>query len=108
MRVLKTIPYVSAIVSLAIFTASSVYPIEILGQARDSGTPRMPRKYLFEPARDNAFSMTINRYGIAATLQTLDSQATSILARGGSAVDAAIAANAVLGHPFSTTTNNEL
>ena len=56
------------------------------------------RTYLPEPGRDNAFSMTINRYGIAATLQTLASQAgTAILARGGNAVDAAIAANAAVG-----------
>src|SRR5882762_5914645 len=42
-------------------------------------------------------SMTITRGGIVATSQTLASQAGSqILARGGSAVDAAIAANAVL------------
>jgi gamma-glutamyltranspeptidase/glutathione hydrolase len=51
-----------------------------------------------EPARSNANSMTINKYGIVATSQTLASQAgASILARGGSAVDAAIAANAALG-----------
>ena len=51
-----------------------------------------------EPARDNAFSMTINRYGIVATSQTLASTAgTAILEKGGSAVDAAIAANAALG-----------
>lgn len=43
-------------------------------------------------------SMTITRGGIVATSQTLASQAGSqILARGGSAIDAAIAANAVLG-----------
>ena len=42
--------------------------------------------------------MTINRYGISATLQTLASQAgAAILERGGSAVDAAIAANAAVG-----------
>jgi gamma-glutamyltranspeptidase/glutathione hydrolase len=41
--------------------------------------------------------MVIARHGIAATSQTLASQsAAQILARGGSAVDAAIAANAVL------------
>ncbi|MEO6909358.1 MAG: gamma-glutamyltransferase, partial [Edaphobacter sp.] len=51
-----------------------------------------------EPARSNANSMTINKYGIVATSQTLASQAgAAILARGGSAVDAAIAANAALG-----------
>lgn len=52
------------------------------------------------PAQDRSAgrSMTITRRGIVATSQTLASQAgTQILARGGSAIDAAIAANAVLG-----------
>src|SRR5579863_4507333 len=45
-----------------------------------------------------ARSMTISQRGIVATSQTLASQAgAQILARGGSAVDAAIASNAVLG-----------
>jgi gamma-glutamyltranspeptidase/glutathione hydrolase len=47
--------------------------------------------------RWQARSMVISQRGIAATSQTLASQAAAqILARGGSAVDAAIAANAVL------------
>ncbi|MEN6533195.1 MAG: gamma-glutamyltransferase [Bryobacteraceae bacterium] len=47
--------------------------------------------------RDYARSMVITRQGIVATSQTLASQAgAQVLARGGSAVDAAIAANAVL------------
>jgi len=42
--------------------------------------------------------MVISKHGIAATSQTLASQAAAqILARGGSAIDAAIAANAMLG-----------
>jgi gamma-glutamyltranspeptidase/glutathione hydrolase len=42
--------------------------------------------------------MVVSRHGIVATSQTLASQAGAmVLARGGSAVDAAIAANAVLG-----------
>jgi gamma-glutamyltranspeptidase/glutathione hydrolase len=52
------------------------------------------------PAQDRsqARSMVITEGGIVATSQTLASQAgAQILARGGSAVDAAIAANAVLG-----------
>ncbi|HWB83885.1 MAG TPA: gamma-glutamyltransferase [Bryobacteraceae bacterium] len=47
--------------------------------------------------RDFGRSMTVARQGIVATSQTLASQAgAQILARGGSAADAAIAANAVL------------
>jgi gamma-glutamyltranspeptidase / glutathione hydrolase len=47
--------------------------------------------------RDYARSMVISRQGIAATSQVQASQsAAQVLARGGSAVDAAIAANAVL------------
>lgn len=48
--------------------------------------------------RSTARSMTITRYGIVATSHVQASQAgAQVLARGGSAVDAAIAANAVLG-----------
>ena len=48
--------------------------------------------------RSEARSMVISRYGIVATSQTLASQAgAQVLARGGSAMDAAIAANAALG-----------
>jgi gamma-glutamyltranspeptidase/glutathione hydrolase len=48
--------------------------------------------------RSQARSMVISDRGIAATSQTLASQAgAQVLARGGSAMDAAIAANATLG-----------
>jgi gamma-glutamyltranspeptidase / glutathione hydrolase len=48
--------------------------------------------------RSHARSMVITRYGIVATSHTLASSAgAQVLARGGSAADAAIAANAVLG-----------
>jgi len=54
------------------------------------------RRDLFD--RSESRSMVITRDGIVATSQTLASQAgAQILAQGGSAVDAAIAANAVLG-----------
>src|SRR5450755_3675384 len=53
---------------------------------------------LISQGRNYGRSMVITKQGIAATSQTLASQAAAqILARGGSAVDAAIAANAVLG-----------
>ncbi|MGA9811687.1 MAG: gamma-glutamyltransferase [Terriglobales bacterium] len=53
---------------------------------------------LFAQDRSYGRSMVINDGGIVATSHTLASQAgAQILARGGSAIDAAIAANAVLG-----------
>jgi gamma-glutamyltranspeptidase/glutathione hydrolase len=53
---------------------------------------------VFGQPRDYGRSMVITQQGMAATSQTLASQAgAQILAKGGSAVDAAIAANAVLG-----------
>src|SRR5204863_10057326 len=52
---------------------------------------------VFGQGRDYGRSMVITQQGIAATSQTLASQAgAQLLAKGGSAVDAAIAANAVL------------
>jgi gamma-glutamyltranspeptidase/glutathione hydrolase len=54
--------------------------------------------FAFSQDRTNARSMVITPYGIVATSQVRASQAgAEILSRGGSAVDAAIAANATLG-----------
>jgi gamma-glutamyltranspeptidase / glutathione hydrolase len=51
-----------------------------------------------DPAREQSRSMVMTQYGIVATSQAVASQAgAAILAKGGSAVDAAIAANAALG-----------
>src|ERR1700716_1843529 len=50
------------------------------------------------PPREQARSMIVTQYGIVATSQFLASQAgAKMLESGGNAVDAAIAANAVLG-----------
>src|SRR3954466_9468816 len=50
------------------------------------------------PSRDQARSMIVTRQGIVASSQFLASQAgAKVLEAGGNAVDAAIAANAVLG-----------
>ena len=54
--------------------------------------------FCFGQGRSYGRSMVITKQGIAATSQTLASQAAAqILAKGGSAVDAAITANTVLG-----------
>jgi gamma-glutamyltranspeptidase/glutathione hydrolase len=51
-----------------------------------------------DPSRQQSRSMVMTQYGIVATSQAVASQAgAAILARGGNAVDAAIAANAALG-----------
>src|SRR6266496_3607105 len=50
------------------------------------------------PPREQARSMIVTRYGIVATSQFLASQAgAKMLESGGNAIDAAIAANSVLG-----------
>src|SRR3974390_3306275 len=64
--------------------------------------PLLPLLMFYSPAqaqdRSQARSMIISDRGILATSQTLASQAgAQVLAHGGSAMDAAIAANAVLG-----------
>ncbi|MDQ6707577.1 MAG: gamma-glutamyltransferase, partial [Acidobacteriota bacterium] len=60
--------------------------------------PFFPQSPEIATERSHARSMVISPLGIAATSQPLASQAgAQVLARGGSAMDAAIAANAVLG-----------
>jgi gamma-glutamyltranspeptidase/glutathione hydrolase len=62
--------------------------------AQDEATPAAAPP----PAREQARSMIVTRYGVVATSQFLASQAgAKILEAGGNAVDAAIAANAVVG-----------
>jgi gamma-glutamyltranspeptidase/glutathione hydrolase len=59
-----------------------------------TGAPATPPP----PSRDQARSMIVTKYGIVATSQFLASQAgAKVLEAGGNAVDAAIAANAVVG-----------
>src|SRR5512142_2509010 len=58
----------------------------------------LPMTMLFGQDRTQARSMVISKYGIVATSQTLASQAgAQVLARGGSAIDAALAANITMG-----------
>ncbi len=62
--------------------------------AQDEPGPAAPPP----PARDQARSMIVTKYGIVSASQFLASQAgAKMLEAGGNAVDAAIAANAVLG-----------
>src|SRR3984957_9671112 len=64
----------------------------------DSPVPAAAPTAVPPPVRDQARSMIVTRYGIVAASQFLASQAgAKILEAGGNAVDAAIAANAVLG-----------
>ncbi len=67
-------------------------------RAAEAGDDERAEQFHGYPGRAQARSMVITPMGIAATSQTLASQAgAQVLARGGSAVDAAIAANATLG-----------
>lgn len=82
----------SRLIGGGIVTALLVAPFSATAQLpADRPTPS-------QPARDGSRSMVASQYGIVATSQVAASQAgAAILAKGGSAVDAAIAANAALG-----------
>ncbi len=72
-----------------IFLFASLFGLSVVGQ--NTGSKQSPE-------RAYGRSMVVTRFGIAATSQTLASAAAAqVLTDGGSAVDAAIAANAVLG-----------
>ena len=59
--------------------SNSASAVRTLNPNADGGYICDSRQHPQEPSRDNAFSMTINRYGIAATLQTLASQASATI-----------------------------
>src|SRR4051812_17310058 len=77
----------------ALLLSSAVFAQDDAPAAAPGAAPAPP-----PPARDQARSMIVTKYGIVATSQFLASQAgAKILEAGGNAVDAAIAANSVLG-----------
>jgi len=77
---------------LAVVLASSLGAQEEERPAADGGA-RKPA-----PTRQQGRSLVISRYGMVATSQTLAAQAgAQVLEAGGNAIDAAIAANAVMG-----------
>jgi hypothetical protein len=71
-------------------------PEEVPNPTAGGGFIRDSRQHPAESSRDNAFSMTINRYGIAATLQTLASQVSAtILSKGAIVANAAVASSSL-------------
>lgn len=66
--------------------------------AQDADTPAPDNAARRAAPRQQGRSLVISRYGMVATSQTLASQAgAQVLEAGGNAIDAAIAANAVMG-----------
>src|SRR5207248_3065514 len=93
-KMLRMIPFRD---SLQIYVPQPRYPVFYMRRIALLLVMSFPA-LTFAQDRSQARSMVITRRGIVATAQTLASQAgAQVLARGGSAVDAAIAANAVLG-----------
>src|SRR6266699_1041153 len=81
--------FAALLCSIAVFAQDDAPP-----NATAPTTPATPPP----PSREQARSMIVTRYGIVAASQFLASQAgAKMLESGGNAVDAAIAANAVLG-----------
>src|SRR5712691_7383509 len=69
-----------------------------LGAALLVSAAMIPMQHIEAQERGQARSMVVSRYGIVAAESPLAAQAgVEILERGGNAVDAAIAANAVMG-----------
>jgi gamma-glutamyltranspeptidase/glutathione hydrolase len=81
---------------MKLLCAALLLSIGVYAQQEDSSAASVARPST--PPREQARSMIVTRYGIVAASQFLASQAgAKILEAGGNAVDAAIAANAVLG-----------
>jgi gamma-glutamyltranspeptidase/glutathione hydrolase len=96
MSLRSSYPFILSMLLLVHPTHAQSTSAQAEGANANGGYIRDSRQHPSEPSRNNAFS--INRYGIAATLQTLASQVSAtILSKGGNAVDAAIAANAAVG-----------
>ena len=82
---------------MKLLCAALVFSFGVFAQD-DSPAPATPPAVPAGPPREQARSMIVTQYGIVAASQFLASQAgAKMLEAGGNAIDAAIAANAVLG-----------